>query len=108
MAMTREYAGQEPSRAEVDALSGATLIEFGSPWCGHCRIAQAPLKSALDEHPAIRHIKIEDGSGRPLGRSFKVRLWPTLIFIRDGAEIGRVVRPRDALPIREAMSRVDP
>lgn len=37
----------------------------------------------------------EDGSGRPLGRSFRVKLWPTLVFLKDGKEIERVVRPTD-------------
>ena len=38
-------------------------------------------------------IKVEDGPGRQLGRTFRVKLWPTLILMRDGQEIGRVVRP---------------
>ena len=106
MPMTNDYAHTEPTRAEVDALPGATLVEFGSPWCGHCRIAQAPLAAALAGHPEVRHLKIEDGSGRPLGRSFRVKLWPTLIFIRDGAEVARVVRPRSVEPIADAMARI--
>jgi thioredoxin 1 len=107
-AMMRDYATAEPERAEVDALPGATLVEFGSPWCGHCRMAQPALASALIGHPNVRHIKIEDGSGQRLGRSFKVKLWPTLIFMKDGNEVARLVRPRDAEPIRQALQRVDP
>ena len=34
------YAETEPARAEVDALPGAVLLEFGTNWCGHCRRAQ--------------------------------------------------------------------
>jgi len=47
----------------------------------------------------VRHLKIEDGPGRPLGRSFRVKLWPTLVFLRDGVEVARVVRPADAKQI---------
>jgi thioredoxin 1 len=83
----------EPTRAEVDALTRPTLLEFGSSWCGFCRAAQADIAAAVRKHPGLRHLKIEDGKGRPLGRSFGVKLWPTLIFLESGVEKARVVRP---------------
>ena len=108
MALTKNYSPSEPARDEVDAISGPAVIEFGSPWCGHCRLAQQPLSAAFEDHPDVRHIKIEDGSGRRLGRSFTVRLWPTLIFMKDGKEISRLVRPRQAEPISKALAEIDP
>ena len=106
MPMTTDYANTDPTREAVDAMAGPTVVEFGSPWCGHCRIAQQPLAAVFAAHPDVRHIKVEDGSGRRLGRSFKVKLWPTLIFMKDGAEVARVVRPRSVEPIREAMAQI--
>ncbi len=92
MAYTKEYLAQEPTRAHVDTLPGLTLLEFGAKNCGHCAAIQSALSAVLREHEA-EHIKIEDGSGRLLGRSFKVKLWPTFVAMRDGQEVGRVVRP---------------
>lgn len=105
--MNTAYADKEPARAEVDALEGPTLLEFGSPWCGHCRAAQPLIAAALREHPRIRHIKIADASGRRLGRSFRVKLWPTLVLVERGKEIARVVRPRDARAIRDALAKIE-
>ena len=108
MGMNTVYAPVEPARAEVDALGGPALVEFGTPWCGYCRRAQAAIASAFAGHPDVRHIKIEDGSGRRLGRSFGVKLWPTLVFLSDGKEAARLVRPTDANAIRDALDRIDP
>ncbi|HEX2390650.1 MAG TPA: thioredoxin family protein [Casimicrobiaceae bacterium] len=98
----------EPARDEVDALTGATVIEFGAAWCGVCRATQPAIAAALAQHPAVRHLRIEDGPGRPLGRSFGVKLWPTLVFLRDGRETARLVRPRDAATIDRALDAIDP
>lgn len=106
--MNTHYAEKEPKRAEVDALPGPTVLEFGNPWCGYCRRAQPLIAEAFAGHDDVRHIKVADGSGRPLGRSFRVKLWPTLIFLKDGAEAARVVRPRQALEVSDALSRILP
>jgi thioredoxin 1 len=55
----------------------------------------------------VRHIKIEDGPGRQPGRSFRVKLWPTLIFMRNGTEVDRLVRPADVSAIDRALEQID-
>jgi thioredoxin 1 len=105
--MNTAYSETEPRRAEVDKLQGPAVIEFGSPWCGYCRRAQPLIAEAFAEHPAVRHFKIADASGKRLGRSFGVKLWPTLIFLADGKEVARLVRPGDAKAIREALAAID-
>ena len=107
MGMTTSYAASEPSREEVDRLAGATVVEFGSPWCGYCMGAQPLIEQAFQGHEGVRHIKVQDASGRRLGRSYRVKLWPTLVFLRDGQEVQRVVRPRDAAEIRAALAAID-
>lgn len=96
----------EPRREEIDALAGPTLLEFGTSWCGHCRRAQPLIAEALAARPGVRHVKIEDASGRRLGRSFGVKLWPTLIFLSDGKEVARLVRPPSVQAILEALERM--
>ena len=108
MATHQPYTVAQPARAEIDALPGATVLEFGTDWCGFCRAAQPLIARALAGHPQVWHLKIEDGPGRPLGRSFCVKLWPTLIFLRDGAEVARLVRPQDAAEIDRALAGIDP
>lgn len=106
MAMS-SYTQNEPSRAQVEALAVPTVVEFGAAWCGHCRAAQPLLAEALAAHPDIDHLKIEDGKGRPLGRSFRVTLWPTLVFLKQGKEVARLVRPTDVEAIERALAQID-
>jgi thioredoxin 1 len=104
--METVYKEAAPARADIDALQGAALLEFGTNWCGYCRAAQPLLAQAYQGHEAVPHFKVEDGPGRILGRSFRVKLWPTLIFLRDGKEVARVVRPEDADEIAEGFAQI--
>jgi thioredoxin 1 len=106
--MTDEYLDPGPTRAEVDALAGPVLLEFGRATCGHCRRAQPLVSAALSAHSRVRHLKIADASGRRLGRSFGVKLWPTLVLLADGREVARLVRPREAASIEAALQEIDP
>lgn len=96
----------EPTREEVNALKGATILEFGATWCGYCKAAQSTIASELSHFPNIRHIKIEDGKGRRLGRSFQVKLWPTLILMKDGVELKRLVREIDAGELKSGLALI--
>jgi thioredoxin 1 len=82
------------------------MLEFGAIWCGYCQAAQPFILSALALYPNIRHIKIEDGKGCKLGRSYAVKLWPTLIFIEDGIERVRVIRPADTRVVADALEQI--
>ena len=103
--MNSAYSDTEPKPDEVESLQGPAVLEFGSPWCGYCRRAQPLIAEALAAYPGVRHLKIADASGKRLGRSFGVKLWPTLVFLRDGKEVERLVRPRDAQEIGAALAK---
>lgn len=107
MAYSNNFSDPEPQRAQIDALPGPVVLEFGTPWCQFCRAAQPLIAAAFAGHPGVQHLKVEDGSGRRLGRSFSVKLWPTLVFLRDGRELARLVRPAGEAAIAEALARID-
>ena len=99
------YSPQAPERTEVDALPGLTLLQFGANWCGHCQAAAPAVAEALQAAPAMRRLLVEDGPGRPLGRSFRIKLWPTLILLRDGQEVDRLVRPTEAIAVARLLAQ---
>ena len=109
MSSVSPYSSDEPSRAEVEKMTGNVVIEFGANWCGICQAAQRNIGEAMAAHTAsapLQHLKIEDGRGRPLGRSFGIKLWPTLVMLKNGREVARVVRPGRAGDITHALSQL--
>jgi len=106
MSFTADYSDNEPSKSEIESMKGPAVLEFGNSWCGHCRRAEPLVKDALSLHDQVRHIRVADGSGRRLGRSFGVKLWPTLIFLDDGREVSRLVRPDTSAAIKTALDQI--
>ncbi|NLA64987.1 MAG: thioredoxin family protein [Leucobacter sp.] len=100
------YEERQPTREEIGALEGAAIVIFGTNWCGYCRAAHRVFEQTLADYPEIQVIKVEDGKGRPLGRFFRVKLWPTMVVLRDGVEVARAVRPNKPAQILDALSSV--
>jgi len=98
-----DYRESAPTREEIDAMPGALVLEFGTGWCGHCQAATPLIRAALAGVEGVTHLRVEDGRGRPLGRAFAVKLWPTLVLMQDGREVARVVRPTRADDLQPAL-----
>lgn len=104
MPMKTTYTEAAPTPEDVAAMRGPVVLEFGTNWCGFCQAAQPLIAQAFDRYGDVEHFKVEDGPGRRLGRSFRVKLWPTLIFLHDGKEVARTVRPADVRDIEEGFA----
>ena len=96
----------ELTREDVDATAGALVLEFGAEWCPICDAARPLIDRVFAGNSGVRRVWVEDGKGKRLGRSFAVKLWPTLVFLRDGREVARVVRPRSETELRAAFERL--
>ena len=107
MSYTALVTTETLTRAQVDATPGPLVLEFGANWCGWCQGAQPHVQAAFEQAgAAVPHVKVEDGPGRALGRSFRVKLWPTLVFLQDGQEVARLVRPQGDAEIAQALRQI--
>lgn len=103
MGFNPDYAEDAPTIEQISQLTGDALLEFGASWCGHCQAARPAVQQVFADYPELVHIKVADGKGRPLGRAFVVKLWPTLILLRNGQEVARLVRPVRADQVRQLL-----
>jgi hypothetical protein len=95
---TQEQIGLFPATTQAQAET-----QTGSP-----QSLLGVIGQALAGKAHIRHLRIEDGKGRRLGRHFRVKLWPTLVLLTDGQEVGRLVRPQDVDAISTLLSMSRP
>lgn len=100
-----DYAEDVPTLEQVNRLVGYTILEFGAPWCGHCQAARPAVQEVLTEYSQLRYIMVYDGKGKRLGRAFRVKLWPTLILLHNGSEVGRLVRPLKVEEVRQLVEQ---
>ena len=106
MSVSPEYTANALTRESLDTSTGVIVLQFGVNWCGHCQAAAPLVTEAFADFPDMEVLCIEDGAGRPLGRSFKVKLWPTLVFLVNGQEVDRVVRPSDSNVILDVLNKL--
>jgi len=107
MPYTAVFTPETLTRAAVDAGAGPLVLEFGANWCTWCQGAQPHIRAAFEQAGAgVAHVKVEDGPRRPLGRSFGIKLWPTLVFLKDGVETARLVRPQNQADVAQALGQL--
>ncbi|GHB34237.1 thioredoxin family protein [Salinicola rhizosphaerae] len=100
------YTTEEPTSEALNRLSGPAIVEFGAPWCPWCQAAQPLIREAISSYRELPYFRVEDGKGRRLGRAFHVKLWPTFVFLRDGKEVARCVRPESVKTLAQALAEM--
>jgi len=107
MTLSKDYTQNPRTREQIDATGGPGWWWSGLKGWAFCGGAGRAISPARLRHPGVPNLKVEDGPGRALGRSFRVKLWPTLVFLSDGQEVSRLVRPADAKVIEDALAQVE-
>lgn len=84
---------KEITAAEFDelALKGVVLVDFFSTTCGPCKMLSFVLndvEKVLGEKVTI--LKVDFDKNKDLTEKYGVKGYPTLIVLKDGAEVKRM------------------
>lgn len=76
-------------------MSQIKILDFTARWCGPCKTLEpilASIERAYRGAVAVEKIDVDDD---PItAERYRVRAMPTLVLVRDGQEVGRVVGAR--------------
>lgn len=93
--------------AFVQGTPGLLVLDFWAPWCAPCRVLLGLLEQLEDEFGApvtFAKLNVDDDPGRAVAMG--VRGVPTLVFLRDGREVGRIVGMETPSALRERIRQL--
>src|SRR5438067_2271901 len=79
-------------QAEVERSTLPVLLDMWAPWCGPCRMVAPVLEELASELAGrVRIAKLNVDENPATASRFEARSIPTLLLLKDGREIDRIV-----------------
>lgn len=74
-----------------EAQEGKAILDFWAPWCGPCQMFKPIFEEVAGEYPDVTFGKVntEEPVNGMLAAKYGIRGIPTVVFLKDGEEIGR-------------------
>lgn len=75
--------------------AGVLAVDFTAAWCGPCKVMKPVLAALAAEYKGrARIVEIDVDHEQVVAQQYDIRSMPTLVVLRDGREVGRVIGSR--------------
>ena len=81
-------------------------IRFHASWCGPCRVLDPIWKNMADQVKDVDFVSIDIDSDPDTTARHKIMAVPTIVFVKDGVEVGRIVGLPEEKDIQEAIDKL--
>ena len=95
---------QENYQKEVIESDKLVLIDFFATWCGPCKMVSPVVDEIANERPDIKVCKLDVDRNLDLARTFQVMSVPTLVAMKNGEIINKIV---GAMPKAQILKMFD-
>lgn len=85
---------------------GLHVIKFWAPWCGPCKMYKPVIDKLDEEFKDINFWSVDTDQVPELARRYKITSLPTLVLIKDGEEIQRIIGLSMIKPLRSVFSEL--
>ena len=85
---------QENYQKEVIESDKPVLIDFFATWCGPCKMVSPVVDEIANERPDIKVCKLDVDKNLDLARTFQVMSVPTLVAMKNGEMINKIIGAR--------------
>jgi len=80
------------------------LVDFQAAYCGPCRLLKPVLAALADDlGEKVRIVSVDVVANEGLAQTWGIAALPTLVVIKDGRELHRLVGLKDMHYLREAL-----
>ena len=76
---------------EVLKENKTVLVDFYADWCGPCKMLSPIIEKVAKENKDTKFVKINVDEAQDLAIKYNIMSIPTLVVIKDGREVNRIV-----------------